>query len=254
MSQADTSLLGRLSWALKSLRAALYLPRLRRHKRELDSITETDALIEQLCSRQRRKGRVRANQNVFEISSLFEIVQAQRPAVVLEIGTSKGGTLYLWSRAAAPGATIISVDLPGGCGTVTPLHQQVYQSFGVDRDIDTHTLAVDSHSEQAHAGVASILAGRTVDFLFIDGDHSYEGVKADLLAYSQFMSPNGIVAMHDVAIPDSHPTITVGKFWRELVAQGCDSEEIIDPDGSSPGIGVVALETSPAIEPARRAA
>lgn len=35
-----------------------------------------------------------------------------RPRPVLEIGTTYGGTLYLWTRAAAPDAHVISIDLP----------------------------------------------------------------------------------------------------------------------------------------------
>jgi predicted O-methyltransferase YrrM len=36
-----------------------------------------------------------------------------------------------------------------------------------------------------------------VDFLFIDGDHSYEGIKEDWLAWSDCVKPDGIVALHD---------------------------------------------------------
>jgi predicted O-methyltransferase YrrM len=37
----------------------------------------------------------------------------------------------------------------------------------------------------------------TVDLLFIDGDHSYGGVKADWDAYKQFLAPGAIVVFHD---------------------------------------------------------
>ena len=36
-----------------------------------------------------------------------------------------------------------------------------------------------------------------IDFLFIDGDHSYEGVKKDFELYSTIMSENGIITIHD---------------------------------------------------------
>jgi len=37
----------------------------------------------------------------------------------------------------------------------------------------------------------------TLDLLFIDGDHSYEGVKADWEAYKAFLRPGAIVVFHD---------------------------------------------------------
>ena len=36
-----------------------------------------------------------------------------------------------------------------------------------------------------------------IDVLFIDGDHSYEGVKTDFDLYSEILSDNGIIIMHD---------------------------------------------------------
>ena len=37
----------------------------------------------------------------------------------------------------------------------------------------------------------------SLDLLFIDGDHSYEGVKADWEAYKDFLKPGSIVLFHD---------------------------------------------------------
>ena len=36
-----------------------------------------------------------------------------------------------------------------------------------------------------------------IDVLFIDGDHSYEGVKSDFELYSTILSENGIIMIHD---------------------------------------------------------
>lgn len=36
-----------------------------------------------------------------------------------------------------------------------------------------------------------------IDFLFIDGDHSYEGVKLDFNLYSTILSDNGVIIIHD---------------------------------------------------------
>lgn len=36
-----------------------------------------------------------------------------------------------------------------------------------------------------------------IDLLFIDGDHSYEGVKQDFDLYSNILSDNGVIILHD---------------------------------------------------------
>ena len=36
-----------------------------------------------------------------------------------------------------------------------------------------------------------------IDVLFIDGDHSYEGVKSDFELYSTILSENGVIMLHD---------------------------------------------------------
>lgn len=36
-----------------------------------------------------------------------------------------------------------------------------------------------------------------IDLLFIDGDHSYEGVKTDFELYSKLITDNGIIVIHD---------------------------------------------------------
>ena len=43
---------------------------------------------------------------------------------------------------------------------------------------------------------------RSLDMLFIDGDHSYEGVKADWEAYKDFLKPGAIVVFHDYGWAD----------------------------------------------------
>lgn len=40
-------------------------------------------------------------------------------------------------------------------------------------------------------------ADQSLDFVFIDGDHSYEGCKRDIIAWLPKMKPNSIIAGHD---------------------------------------------------------
>lgn len=56
------------------------------------------------------------------------------------------------------------------------------------------------------------------DFVFIDGDHSYEGVKADFYNILPNLKKNTPVAFHDIVISDFHHThgCYVGEFWEDL--------------------------------------
>ena len=36
-----------------------------------------------------------------------------------------------------------------------------------------------------------------IDLLFIDGDHSLEGITTDFSMWSKFLNPNGMIAIHD---------------------------------------------------------
>ena len=49
---------------------------------------------------------------------------------------------------------------------------------------------------------ASINFSDKIDFIFIDGDHSYEGVKADVNAWFPKLKSGGIIAMHDIGWAD----------------------------------------------------
>jgi len=46
-----------------------------------------------------------------EIKNLLSILEKVKPKVILEIGTARGGTLFLFSNIADEKATLISIDL-----------------------------------------------------------------------------------------------------------------------------------------------
>lgn len=57
-----------------------------------------------------------------------------------------------------------------------------------------------------------------IDYLHIDGDHSYEGVKKDFDLYSKILSDNGIVSIHDTDL-SYHNEYIVTKDIKEKYNQ-----------------------------------
>ena len=183
---------------------------------------------------------VRPLQIKSEITQLAELVSGIRPRTALEIGTARGGTLFLFCRFADPDALIISVDLPEGefGGGYRKWRHGIYERFASSGQTIL-LIRADSHSPATLDQVKGALGERSLDFLFIDGDHSYEGAKRDFEMYLPLVRPGGLVALHDI-VP--HPATTgceVDRFWREIRDRFCSREIVEDPHQGTKGIGLV---------------
>ena len=171
-----------------------------------------------------------------EIRWLFELVRAARPRVVLEIGLDCGGTFFLWSRAAAPDAHLLAIDTKpvGRFGIWSPL-SLVRRGFAVGSQRVTLLMDNDSHSEITRQRIAALLDGRAVDFLFVHGDHSCEGVWQDFKTYSPFVAPGGFMAFHDISQNPAERTKGVAQFWREFTVEHETEERVVNDE---PGFGI----------------
>ena len=186
-------------------------------------------------------GELAASQKLDELLPFLDRVAALAPRAVCEIGTSAGGTLYLLTRVAADDAVIVSVDLN------TPPYLAAARRRLARASQRVVSLSGDSHAEVMRDRVREALGDRPLDVLFIDGDHSYDGVKRDWELYSPLVREGGLIGLHDVHedYATSRGTHTaaisgdVPRFWREL-REGRRTEELIaNPDQDGYGIGVV---------------
>ena len=177
-----------------------------------------------------------------EILALTTLVEKNRPKTVVEIGTAHGGTLFLWCLLAHPTATVVSIDLPGGIhgGGYPYWKSWIYRRFaGPSQKL--HLLRCDSQAPETLAQLKTVLPGGTVDFLFIDGNHTYAGVKADFQKYSPLVAKDGMVVFHDICTIPSEVNCQVDKFWHEI-KDGYRHEEFIEnPSQGTCGIGVIFL-------------
>lgn len=186
---------------------------------------------------------IRPKQVRWEIQTLYQRIRGQDARYLCEIGTYRGGTLYLWCKAAADDASLIAVDLPGRISnfTFSARRRSFYRRFVKSATQTMHFICADSHQESTVSSVAHILDSSRLDFLFIDGDHSYAGVNRDFELYGPLVRKGGIVAFHDILPRSNLPEVQVHRFWNEI-KRGYRHEEIIAQEGRYANlIGIGAL-------------
>jgi predicted O-methyltransferase YrrM len=180
----------------------------------------------------------------YEIVKLLELVAELKPKVILEIGTAGGGTLFLFTRVADSEALIISIDLPavfGLLGEGYPMWKiPLYKSFSKEKQ-KIFLIQGDSHSIETLRKIKEILRDDKIDFLFIDGDHSYEGVKKDFEMYSPLVRKGGIIAFHDIVPRRQETRCEVDKFWNEIKYNYRYIEIVRDWAQKRAGIGVLYI-------------
>jgi predicted O-methyltransferase YrrM len=180
-----------------------------------------------------------------ELIELYRRVHALRPKTVLEIGTHSGGSLLLLCRAAAPAATVVSLDLPGGPfgGGYSPLRIPYFRAFAGDRQ-RVHLIRANSHTPDAFNRVQRALGGNSLDFLFIDGDHSYAGVRQDFQTYGPLVRPGGLIAFHDILPAPEEIGGGVSRFWAEIKGRYATEELVEDPFQGKMGVGLIRIPES----------
>tara|TARA_R110000868_G_scaffold250790_2_gene507548 strand:- start:461 stop:1081 length:621 start_codon:yes stop_codon:yes gene_type:complete len=153
------------------------------------------------------------------VSFIKEVYKDGKINNTLEIGCYDGGTTISLANITK---NLITIDQP-----IKPRFD-VYQYNVGDKELfgtellNTKTnfkyVGGNSHSEEIYNKTFELLNGEKLDLLFIDGDHTYEGVKSDFYQYKSLVKPNGIIALHDVHNSDFHEKhgCFVHNFWDEV--------------------------------------
>jgi len=158
---------------------------------------------------------------------LHGLVRSLRPDVVVEIGSARG-----WSTCHIALALRENV-----CGRLYAVDPHAATEWNDAGDARASLPALRRHLAQTGLGpwveivrMTSADAAkdwvRPIDLLFIDGDHSYAGVKADWELFSPHLSRFGVAVFHDACWdqrrddPLFRADMGVPRFLEELRSRG----------------------------------
>jgi predicted O-methyltransferase YrrM len=123
----------------------------------------------------------------------------------LEIGTYQGVSAARIARALAPGGLLYCVDpWPETGGRQNNPCWSICQRHLLRSGVKNRIRVLHGYSGEMAGQMPDQL-----DFAFVDGDHSWEGIKTDWTIVSEKMLPGGVVCLHDSLTP-------AGEDWRHL--------------------------------------
>lgn len=170
-----------------------------------------------------------------EWQEFIEYVEKLKPRTTLEIGMASGASSLCLSNVTE---TLITLDC------ATPRNQDVFKELS--KNCHYHHIVDNSHNERARKKLKELLKVKKLDLLFIDGDHSYQGVKDDFKDYLPFMEQDGVIAFHDIT--KSHYSANklqchVYKLWDEINIDKTKYKSLksIAYNAKWGGIGIVEL-------------
>ena len=180
------------------------------------------------------------SQDLQEFEELLQAYVLLRPRKFIEIGSMFGWSLLHFVHYAQDGAIGLAIDLPIGWGDHRAARQDryskhVWPQYAADHNCALHVIRDASQKAETLSRTKEIFGQDDVDFLFIDGDHSYDAVKDDFEMYAPLVRPGGLVALHDIAV---HAFGGCQQLWDEIKDTGASYREIFHDPNDKMGIGL----------------
>jgi autotransporter strand-loop-strand O-heptosyltransferase len=182
-------------------------------------------------------GMVQNHKEILEAAEFFKSLDVTN---FMEIGTDQGGSFAIWSKLSNDGIRI-SVDMPHGQFGRSDYDEYERDEYLKSLGSNVTMLWGSSHDYTMLEEVESVLSGELLDFLFIDGDHTYDGVKQDYEMYRHLVKPGGWIGFHDTKDTEFHRNANcrVDQLWSELKGIKMD---FIDYRSEFGGIGFIQVE------------
>jgi predicted O-methyltransferase YrrM len=151
--------------------------------------------------------------NEIELKAIEEY--ATGAGTALEIGSSQGVSAARIAAAMPDSGILYCVDpWPASEGKLNACHA-IFRRH-ISRTGVTSKIRVLQKVSSAVGG----LVPSEIDFIFVDGDHSWKGIETDWCLVRQKLRFGGIVCLHDSLIPAEEPWREPEsvKFYQQVVA------------------------------------
>ena len=138
----------------------------------------------------------------------FFVEQSNNDSIIVEIGSFFGkSTNYLLEKVkkSKKSINVVAIDTFQGSENeqyhldiVSQYDGDIYQPFTENVDIERLTILKEKSGD-----ACKYFGNGTIDFLMIDGDHSYDGVTSDISNYFYKVKPGGYISGDDYNVFDS---------------------------------------------------
>ena len=157
----------------------------------------------------------RGQQRISEFKEVLKLIEERGVKTILEIGAYEGGTTAAFLEM---GCKVVSIDLE---------HKSNLEYENLIK------ITGDSHAPKTIDKAAFSLLDFKIDnfdMLFIDGDHTFEGVKNDYINYFHLLKSDGIICLHDIKESDFHKKhgCFVHEFWDKVAPMEFTCNDIIE--------------------------
>lgn len=168
-----------------------------------------------------------ASQDTFELWQLLILLDHFGPSRILEIGVHRGGMVKTLRRSF-PHAIVVGIDT----------------DYSFLEFTDFIAIAGSSQDPQVRDDAMQHFGRHGIDFLFIDGDHTYEAAKKDFEMYAPLVKPGGIIGFHDIqrdpARVPHHAGVDCRRLFDEVKKKHASIEIWNGTAGDDgPGIGIL---------------
>lgn len=183
----------------------------------------------------------------------FFVEQSSNDSIIVEIGSFLGkSTNYLVEKVkkSKKNINVVSIDTFHGSENeqyhldlLSQYDGDLYQHFSENVDIERLTVLKEKSQD-----ACNYFGNGTIDFLMIDGDHSYDGVTQDINNYFYKVKPGGYISGDDYSVFDS-TTKAVNDFFNgshNLTSNGINWFYRI------PRIQIIHISTLPMSDRARK--
>jgi predicted O-methyltransferase YrrM len=153
---------------------------------------------------------------------------------LVEIGVMHGVNTALLRSVMDPDGTIVGID-PHPPGRLGISFERKIAQREVARQARGHAVLLRRWSHEVAPDWST-----PIDFLFVDGDHSWHGIEADWLGFSPHVVDGGIVALHDSRSVPGVPDLDSVRYTGNVVLRD-PAFRLVDAVGS-----LTVLERVPA--------